>query len=190
VTVVEKDARFLPFLHNLAESSDGRLDVIHGDILEVDFDQILLEREALPGRFRPLKPETGESNGSGITITAVAPLKIIGNLPFGVATPVLFMFLKMLAQSSGPFSGGAASELTLAFQKEVAQRIVAGPGTAMRCRLSLMAQYYCTAKIVYDLPSHVFVPKPKVRPVRAPACRHVTSSSASSLCIFYHKHEF
>ena len=75
---------------------------------------------------------------------SIESVKIIGNLPFGVATPLLFSYLSMLAERSGPFRyTDVPTELTLCFQKEVAERMVALPGTKMRCRLSAMVQHYC-----------------------------------------------
>lgn len=159
LTVVEKDTRFIPFLQALAESESGggggaggadednntddnnassnaeggRLDVRHGDILNFDYDDVL-QTDGYGGEG--LAGGGGSGDGGGGSSGNVA-VKIIGNLPFGVATPLLFSYLRMLASRTGPFQHGD-TELTLCFQKEVAERMVAAPDTKMRCRLSAM----------------------------------------------------
>ncbi|KAF7730443.1 Dimethyladenosine transferase 1, mitochondrial [Apophysomyces ossiformis] len=89
------------------------------------------------------------------------PMHIIGNLPFNVATPLLLQWLRMLSERQGLFSKSDIW-MTLMFQKEVAQRLTAEPSTAHRGRLAVMTQSLCHAKTVYQVPSSVFVPRPKV----------------------------
>ncbi|KAG0167534.1 hypothetical protein DFQ28_008835 [Apophysomyces sp. BC1034] len=67
----------------------------------------------------------------------------------------------MLAGKQGLFSGSDVW-MTLMFQKEVAQRLAAQPSTPHRGRLAVMTQSLCNTKTVYQVPSTVFVPKPKV----------------------------
>lgn len=135
VTVVEKDPRFLPFLEQLAELAPCPVDVVHGDILDFNYDA------ALPD--------------------PTLPVRIIGNLPFSIATPLLFGYLKMIRGRTGPFRHGAA-ELSLCFQKEVADRITAPVHSKVRSRISVMAQHCCDVSVAYPLPRSVFVPQPKV----------------------------
>ncbi len=127
VVAVEKDARALPALAEIAAAYPGRLEVVQGDALEVD----------LAARLVP-------------------PVKIVANLPYNVGTELL---IRWLTPAVWP---PLWSSLTLMFQKEVAGRIVARPGTDHYGRLALLAQYRCEARIVMTLPPEAFTPAPKV----------------------------
>jgi len=81
---------------------------------------------------------------------------IAANLPYNVGTALL---IKWLTGAPWPPFWQSA---TLMFQKEVAQRIVAAPGTQHYGRLSVLAQWRATAKIVFDVNPHAFVPPPSV----------------------------
>ncbi|MGL4286756.1 MAG: ribosomal RNA small subunit methyltransferase A, partial [Phreatobacter sp.] len=102
--------------------------VIEGDALEVD-----------------LRPHLGDG-----------PARIVANLPYNVATPLLTGWL-----TSDPWPPWFQS-LTLMFQKEVAQRIVAAPGSDAYGRLGVLAGWRSQAKIVFDVGAGAFVPPPKV----------------------------
>ncbi|KAF8917745.1 Dimethyladenosine transferase 1, mitochondrial [Dissophora ornata] len=91
-----------------------------------------------------------------------ATIRLLGNLPFGIASPLLIQWLKMMALREGIFQGNNKVSMTLMFQKEVAEGIVAPPNHPERSRLSIMAQSLCDVKIAYRVSSGVFVPKPKV----------------------------
>lgn len=84
------------------------------------------------------------------------PIRIIANLPYNVGTELLIRWLSPPAWP--PFW----HSLTLMFQKEVAERIVARPGGDHYGRLALLAQWRCDAKIVMHLPPEAFTPAPKV----------------------------
>lgn len=127
VVAVEKDARCLPALEEIAAAYPGRLTVLHGDALELDL-------------------------GAHLT----APFKIVANLPYNVGTELL---IRWLTPAEWP---PLWSSLTLMFQKEVAERIVAKPRTDHYGRLALLAQYRCDAKVVMTLPPEAFTPAPKV----------------------------
>lgn len=127
VLAVEKDARCLPALAEIAEAYPGRLEIIHGDALEID----------------PLAHLT-------------RPIRIAANLPYNVGTELLVRWLT--PKDWPPFW----QSLTLMFQKEVAQRIVAQPGTKAYGRLAILAQWRTDARIVMDLPPQAFTPAPKV----------------------------
>jgi 16S rRNA (adenine1518-N6/adenine1519-N6)-dimethyltransferase len=81
------------------------------------------------------------------------PIKIIANLPYNVGTNLLINWLHDLTN---------ISSLTLMFQKEVALRIAANPGSKDYGRLSILSQYLCNVARIFDLPPHVFKPSPKV----------------------------
>ncbi len=79
--------------------------------------------------------------------------KIIGNLPYYITTPIIMGLLE---------SHVAADSITIMMQKEVADRINAGPGTKAYGALSAAVQYYCTVVTVATVPKEVFFPAPKV----------------------------
>ena len=86
-----------------------------------------------------------------------APRRVIANLPYNVATPLLLGWLRQWHDQADAFAS-----LTLMFQKEVVDRLVAQPRTKAYGRLSVMAQWICQVEACFDLPPHVFLPPPKV----------------------------
>lgn len=84
------------------------------------------------------------------------PVRIVANLPYNVGTELLVRWLSPAVWP--PFW----SSLTLMFQKEVAERIVAKPRGDHYGRLAILAQWRCDAKIVLHLPPEAFTPAPKV----------------------------
>ncbi|KNG92362.1 16S rRNA (adenine(1518)-N(6)/adenine(1519)-N(6))-dimethyltransferase RsmA [Pseudaestuariivita atlantica] len=127
VLAVEKDARCLPALAQIAAAYPGRLEVIEGDALDID----------------PLDHLT-------------PPYKVVANLPYNVGTELL---IRWLTPESWP---PAWSSLTLMFQREVAERIVAQPGSKAYGRLAILAQWRADAQIALTLPPEAFTPPPKV----------------------------
>ena len=85
-----------------------------------------------------------------------APIKVVANLPYNVGTELLIRWL------TPPEWPPYWSSLTLMFQREVAQRIVAAPGSKAYGRLSLLASWRADARIVMDLPPQAFTPPPNV----------------------------
>ena len=83
-------------------------------------------------------------------------VKIIANLPYNVGTQLLISWL--LAEPWPPFY----ASLTLMFQREVAERIVARPGSDAYGRLGVLAGWRTEAKITFDVPPQAFTPPPKV----------------------------
>ncbi len=84
------------------------------------------------------------------------PIRIVSNLPYNVGTELL---VRWLTPASWP---PYWQSLTLMFQKEVAQRIVAAPGSKAYGRLAILAQWRTDAKIVMELPPEAFTPPPKI----------------------------
>ncbi|KAA0914701.1 16S rRNA (adenine(1518)-N(6)/adenine(1519)-N(6))-dimethyltransferase RsmA [Aquicoccus porphyridii] len=84
------------------------------------------------------------------------PIRIAANLPYNVGTELLVRWLT--PPDWPPFW----QSLTLMFQREVAERIVAAPGSKAYGRLALLAQWRCDARIVMSLPPQAFTPPPKV----------------------------
>jgi 16S rRNA (adenine1518-N6/adenine1519-N6)-dimethyltransferase len=99
-------------------------------------------------------------NADALTVDAGAlltpPIRVIANLPYNVGTELLIRWLSPAIWP--PFW----QSLTLMFQKEVAERIVARPKTDHYGRLAQLAQWRCDAKIVMHLPPEAFTPAPKV----------------------------
>lgn len=85
-----------------------------------------------------------------------APIRVVANLPYNVGTELLIRWLTPPAWP--PFW----QSLTLMFQKEVAQRIVAEPGSKAYGRLSILAQWRTNAKIAFEISAQAFTPPPKV----------------------------
>ncbi len=108
---------------------------------------------AYPGRLDIIQ-------GDALAIDAFAgltpPIRIVANLPYNVGTELLIRWL------TPPVWPPVWSSLTLMFQREVAERIVARPGSGAYGRLALLAQWRCDAKIVMSLPPEAFTPPPKV----------------------------
>jgi 16S rRNA (adenine1518-N6/adenine1519-N6)-dimethyltransferase len=127
VLAIEKDARCLPALAEIAARYPGRLTVVEGDALDIN----------------PLAHLT-------------PPIRVCANLPYNVGTELLVRWL------TPPIWPPVWTSLTLMFQREVAERIVAQPGGKAYGRLAILAQWRCEARIVLDLPPQAFTPPPKV----------------------------
>ncbi|EDV24751.1 uncharacterized protein TRIADDRAFT_24833 [Trichoplax adhaerens] len=146
IVAVEKDRRFLPALDILANAVDGRMVIVYADILNYEMIKA----------FDPVDKKAWNDESP--------KMKIIGNLPFSISTPLLIQWLNLISQNAGPFSLGRI-KMTLTFQEEVAQRILAEPKTSQRSRLSIMTQNYCHVKPGFLIKGSSFVPAPKVNSV-------------------------
>ena len=81
------------------------------------------------------------------------PVKVVANLPYYITTPIIMSLLE----------GGAPLEsITVMVQKEVAERMQAGPGTKDYGALSLAVQYYSRPEVVANVPPNCFIPRPNV----------------------------
>ncbi len=109
---------------------------------------------AYPGRLEVI-------NADALTLDPLAhltpPIRVVANLPYNIGTELLVRWLT--PDDWPPFW----QSLTLMFQKEVAQRIVAKPGSKAYGRLAILAQWRCDAKVMMELPPEAFTPPPKVR---------------------------
>ncbi len=135
VIAIERDARCLAALEEISAHYPGRLEVIAGDALEVD-----------PVPYLP-NPENGRA-------------RIIANLPYNVGTELFVRW--MSPESTGGRWPPWWDSLTLMFQREVAERIVARPGSGAYGRLSVLAQWRARARIAFDVNPGAFTPPPKV----------------------------
>jgi 16S rRNA (adenine1518-N6/adenine1519-N6)-dimethyltransferase len=106
--------------------------------------------EASEGRLRLIEGDALEVDPEAI---APAPRAIVANLPYNVATPLLIGWLKRIEQFRS---------LTLMFQREVADRLSAKPGTKTYGRLSVIAQWRAEVRPLFNLPARAFTPPPKI----------------------------
>jgi 16S rRNA (adenine1518-N6/adenine1519-N6)-dimethyltransferase len=127
VVAIERDQRCIPALQEIAAAYPGRLDLIEADALEVDLSQ-----------------------------TVQAPARIVANLPYNIATPLLIGWLR--AEPWPPWYDA----LVLMFQREVAERITATPGSKSYGRLAVLTQWRTEPRILFDIAPSAFVPPPKV----------------------------
>ncbi|KAI8354219.1 S-adenosyl-L-methionine-dependent methyltransferase [Mortierella sp. GBAus27b] len=163
VIAIEKDPRFMPALEQLSEAADYRLGIINGDMLKLDHHQILeAARELTPSIGSAGNVDDLDSSSRIPFDPSNATIRLVGNLPFGVASPLLIQWLKMMALRQGIFRAQNNVSMTLMFQEEVAKGIVAPPKDPERGRLSVMAQALCDVKLAYKLSAATFVPKPRV----------------------------
>ena len=121
---IERDARCLGALAEIAASYPGRLTIIEGDALAVDCARL-----------------------------GTAPRRIVANLPYNIATPLLIKWMQQ---------GSAFAALTVMVQKEVADRLIAKPRSKDYGRLSVVTQFLARPRRLFDLPPRAFVPPPKV----------------------------
>ncbi|MBB3167272.1 16S rRNA (adenine(1518)-N(6)/adenine(1519)-N(6))-dimethyltransferase RsmA [Simiduia aestuariiviva] len=122
--VVELDRDLIPWLKVKFEQFPN-FEVIAADALKVDFAAL--------------------ANGR--------PLRIVGNLPYNISTPLIFHLLSFVGQ---------VQDMHFMLQKEVVQRMGAQPGNKVYGRLSIMVQYWCKVEYLFDVPPHCFSPAPKV----------------------------
>ena len=124
VVAVERDDRCVAALGELVAAYPGRLSIRPADALETD-----------PASLVP------------------APRRIVANLPYNIATPLLIGWLRNIT---------AYDALGLMFQKEVADRLTAAPRSKAYGRLSILTQWLCEADAVFDIPPGAFYPPPKI----------------------------
>lgn len=128
VVAVEIDKNLIPILDETL-SDYGNVTVIHDDILKVDLNRIVEQRNG--GR----------------------PIRVVANLPYYITTPIIMgLFEKQVPVKS----------ITVMVQKEVAERMQAGPGTKDYGALSLAVQYYAEPEVVAKVPPNCFIPRPNV----------------------------
>jgi len=106
-----------------------------------------------PGRLKLLQGDALSTNASE---HLADPVRIIANLPYNIGTELL---VRWLTSKTWP---SFWQSMTLMFQKEVANRIVASPGSKAYGRLSVMSQWRCDTKIAFNVPASAFTPPPKV----------------------------
>lgn len=136
-----RGALTLPLLHRTGEL----------DVVEVDRDLAaqLVERCRDVGRLKLVREDALKVDFSGF---ARAPLKVVGNLPYNISTPLLFHLLGF----------GQVGLMLFMLQREVVDRICAGAGAPDYGRLSVMVQARCRAEKLFDVGPEAFSPRPAV----------------------------
>ena len=134
LTVIELDRDLAKRLRD-----HPQLDVIEADVLNVDFTQIITARAA---------PEK-----IAISASAAPKLRVVGNLPYNISTPILFHLLDQV---------DCIQDQHFMLQKEVIDRMVAAPDTSDFSRLSVMLQWRYAMEDVLFVPPESFDPPPRV----------------------------
>ena len=125
LTAIELDRTLLPLLERSAKKIGTPLHLIHKNVLDVDFS----------------------------TLREGSPLRVIGNLPYNVSSPILFHLLTFLSD---------IQDMHFMLQKEVVERMAASPGTKTYGRLSVMLQAQCQIHPLFTVEPESFTPAPKV----------------------------
>lgn len=128
VIAIERDARAIAALGEIAAHYPGRLHIVEDDALTFESRSLI---------------------GEG-------PARVVANLPYNIATPLLISWI-----ATEPWPPWY-DQLVLMFQREVAERIVAPPGSKTYGRLSVLTGWRMEAKILFDIAPKAFVPPPKV----------------------------
>ena len=124
LTAIELDRDLIAPLREKAHDI-GVIDIVNADVLTVDFSRL--------------------ADG--------APIRLVGNLPYNISTPILFHCLEHAA---------AIADMHFMLQKEVVDRMAAAPGSKTYGRLSVMLQLRCTVEPLLKVPPGAFRPPPKV----------------------------
>ncbi|HDZ54979.1 MAG TPA: 16S rRNA (adenine(1518)-N(6)/adenine(1519)-N(6))-dimethyltransferase RsmA [Pseudomonas xinjiangensis] len=130
-------------------SSGARLDVVE---LDHDLHPILQARFGHQPMFALHKGDALKFDFSQLA-TEGEKLRVVGNLPYNISTPLMF---HLLAQAH------CISDMHFMLQKEVVQRLAAGAGMNRYGRLGIMVQYYCRVEHLFDVGPGAFSPAPKV----------------------------
>lgn len=129
LTVIEFDRDLITPLSEAAHGL-GELRIVHKDVLQADFSKLALD----DGQSRP-------------------QLRLVGNLPYNISSPILFHCLEHAA---------AIRDMHFMLQKEVVDRMAAEPGSKVYGRLSVMLQAWCEVVALFAVPPAAFRPPPKV----------------------------
>lgn len=125
LTAIELDRDLVSFLQKKYPESEGRLKIIQQDALQFSFN----------------------------VLAAKQPLRVVGNLPYNISTPILFHLFKYI---------DGIHDMHFMLQQEVVNRLCASVGGSSYNKLSVMVQYYCESEPLLAIPPEAFDPAPKV----------------------------
>ncbi len=128
-------------------------------VIAVEKDRRCLEALGDLADLYPQRLEVVEGDALALPLAEIgtAPRQIVSNLPYNISTALLIGWLTALAENPAAFSA-----LTLMFQKEVAQRLTAEPRSRHYGRLTIITQWLCEVRVLFDIPPRAFTPPPKV----------------------------
>jgi len=144
LTVIEFDRDLIAPL-TAASKAHGELTIVHGDVLEVDFTALAAAMQPADDTHAPGQHAPGQH--------APGQIRLVGNLPYNLSSPILFHALDHAA---------AIRDMHFMLQKEVVDRMAAEPGSKVYGRLSVMLQAYCRVVPLFKVPPGAFRPPPKV----------------------------
>ena len=153
--------------------------VAHLTAIEVDRDMVALLRPRLPPNVTVIEQDFLEADIDDVL--AGRRTRVAGNLPYNVSSPILFRLLDAHRRQRG------IVDATLMLQREVAERVAAGPGTKDYGVLSILVQLHANVRRVLSLPPGAFRPQPKVHSAvmkltfRAPAVRVVDEATFEAM---------
>ena len=123
------------------------------EAIEIDRDLAALLRQRFAHETRFHLNEGDALRFDFATLATQGPIRVVGNLPYNISTPLIFHLLS---------HAGVISEMTFMLQREVVERLCAGTGDSEYGRLSIMTQYYCAAEKLFEVGPESFYPPPKV----------------------------
>lgn len=137
-------------LTELLSASGCRLDVI-----ELDRDLVpgLLAAFSINPRFRLHSADALKFDFAALAVDG-QPLRIVGNLPYNISTPLIFHLLEQAE---------IVRDMHFMLQLEVVDRLAANPGSKHWGRLGIMAQYFCEVEKLFEVPPAAFSPRPRVQ---------------------------
>ncbi len=122
------------------------------DVIEIDRDLV----DLLSARYRDESLRIHQADALRFdfdTLQRDRPLRVVGNLPYNISTPLIFRLLE---------NAHDIEDMHLMLQREVVNRLSAAPSTRDYGRLGIMAQYYCSIRKCFNVPPTAFRPKPRV----------------------------
>ena len=131
LVAIELDRRLIPVL-SVKLASYNNIEIVQGDILQVDLNEII---------------------NANLEPYGLKELRFVGNIPYYITSPIIMRLLEMKLQ---------ATSITLMMQKEVADRLLAEPGTRAAAPLTYAVHYYAHVSKVVDVGRECFYPSPKV----------------------------
>ncbi|HSH27986.1 MAG TPA: 16S rRNA (adenine(1518)-N(6)/adenine(1519)-N(6))-dimethyltransferase RsmA, partial [Wenzhouxiangella sp.] len=120
--------------------------------LDRDLAATLPERLEFPERLAVLQADVLQVDAATLAAPA-SGLRVVGNLPYNISTPIMFHLFQWR---------DSISDMHFMLQKEVVDRLVAGPGSKQYGRLSVMAAFHCRTERLFNVPPGAFRPPPKV----------------------------
>jgi 16S rRNA (adenine1518-N6/adenine1519-N6)-dimethyltransferase len=140
----------------LRSTAPPNVSVIEGDFLDLTADRLLEVLSDTPQRSVRAVSDTPRRSVRGVSEGCLRQWRVVGNLPYNVASPILFKLVELHRL------GVALVDATLMLQREVADRLLAEPGSRVYGIPSVLIRHAADVERVFDLPPGAFRPRPKV----------------------------